>query len=446
MYLFSKMFFKDFVANPGEALVHLKQHNSRFAYPFVRLVVFWRVVFSEYLHNQCITRGSALAYAMLVTLIPLVTSATYMVAGFVDVQPVQVRSFFSFLLPFAPNALLEYVTSFLVNAQQIRGIGLFVLIVVAVGLFSGVEAAFNGIWKVARSRSFFIRLRAFTMVMVYAPVLFLLSFQFRRSAWFDFVSGYFLPLDIVPFLLMVLAFSSIIWFVPTTRVNLKSAFAGGAVAGILFELERSEFSRFVQLSSQTKTIYGTLWILPLFLVSLFLIALIILLGAQVAYVQQNFNALLRTQKRWDRRISDYKTYVTMRIMIDCVAAFMKKRKPPTIRLFSSMYEVTDAQAMGIVTWLIHEGLLHAVGAPTMGFIPTRDFSQTPVWDIITMIENQGRKISVFPDDAVRERLARIITALPGGSVGEEAHCTFAQLIDQINQISEARWRNSSVEK
>lgn len=439
MYLFSKEFVKDFFANPGEALVHLKQHNSLFVYPLVRFVVFWRIVFSEYLRNQCITRASALAYAMLLTLIPLVTSATYMVAGFMDVQPGQVRSFFALLLPFAPSTLLEYLTSFFINAQQIRGIGLLVLIVVAAGLFGGIEAAFNGIWKVARSRSFFIRLRAFTMVMVYAPVLFLLSFQFRRSAWFDFVSGYFLPLDIVPFLLIVLAFSSIIWFVPTTRVNLKAAFLGGAIAGILFELERRGFSRFVQYSFQTKTIYGTLWILPLFLASLFLIALIILLGAQVAYVHQNFNALLRTQKRWDRRISDYKTYVTMRIMIDCVAAFMKKQKLPTVRFFSSTYEITDAQAMGIVTWLIHEGLLHAVGAPsTSGFIPTRDFSQTPVRDVITLIENQGRKISAFPDDAARQRLARIITALPEGSTGAEAHITFAQLINQTDQISEAR--------
>ncbi|MBN1759381.1 MAG: YihY family inner membrane protein [Chitinispirillaceae bacterium] len=297
MYLFSRNYFKDVFQNPGDALLILRRQRSIVWYQLTRFFIFWRIVFSEYVLNHCITRSSALAYALLLAIVPLVTTAAFMIAGFIEVQPEQVRQFFALLLPFAPDTVLEYITIFFVNAQKLRGVGIIVLMVVAVGLFGSVEESYNTIWKVVRSRSIFVRLRTFTMVMVYSPLLFLMSFQFRRSEWFDLVSGYFLPLDMVPFLLMVLAFTSLIVFVPNTKVDFVSAIAGGLISALFFELERRGFSMIVRASFQTQTIYGAVGMLPLFLLSLFLAALIILFGAQVAYVFQNFKPLLRAKRR-----------------------------------------------------------------------------------------------------------------------------------------------------
>ena len=433
MYLFSRNYFKDVFQNPGDALLILRRQRSIVWYHLTRFFIFWRIVFSEYALNHCITRSSALAYALLLAIVPLVTTAAFMIAGFIEVQPEQVRQFFALLLPFAPDTVLEYITIFFVNAQKLRGVGIIVLIVVAVGLFGGVEESYNTIWKVVRSRSIFVRLRTFTMVMVYSPLLFLMSFQFRRSEWFDLVSGYFLPLDMVPFLLMVLAFTSLIVFVPNTKVDFLSAIAGGLISALFFELERRGFSMIVRASFQTQTIYGAVGMLPLFLLSLFLAALIILFGAQVAYVFQNFKPLLRAKRRWDRRVGDYKTYITIRMMLDCVEAFIRRRPPPVLRFFCNKYELTDAQASGILNWLIHEGFLHIVGDRNAGYVPTRDFSQTPVIDVINAIENQSRRIPKAPDDICREFVQGML-----GTIAE--HCsmimkdlTFAMLIEKIEQ-------------
>jgi membrane protein len=446
MYFFSRAFFKDFANNPGDLLLTLRRRRSHVLFNVVRFVLFWRIAFSEYGLNHCITRSCALAYALLLTIIPLVTTAAFMVSGFVDVQPEQVKQFFKLLLPFAPDTILDYIAIFFVNARKLRGVGIVVLIVVAVGLFGTVEESFNTIWKVSRSRSIFVRMRTFTMVMVYSPLLFLMSFQFRRSQWFDLLSAHFVPLDAVPFLLMVLAFISLIAFVPNTKVALAPACIGGLTAGVLFEVERRFFGMFVLMSIQTQTVYGAIGILPLFLISLFLAGLITLFGAQVAYVLQNFRPLLRAKKRWDRRVSDYKTYITFRMMLDCVEAFHRKRHPPALPFFCAKYELSDMQASGILNWLMHEGFLHTVGGKKTAYVPTRDFMQTPIAAVLDAIENQNRRIPSYPDDHARDAVADIIAKLSVSGGGDIRGITFARLIDTLESVPRKRTARPAVKE
>lgn len=431
MYLFSRPYFNDVLKNPGTALLKLQQEKSRFWVHITRWFIFWRITFSEYTLNHCITRSSALAYALLLTLIPLTTTAAFMIAGFIEVQPEQIREFFALLLPFAPESVLGYITKFFINARKLQGIGIVVLIAVAVGLFGSVEESFNTIWKVIRSRSFFMRLRSFTMVMVYVPLLFLMSFQFRYSQWFELISNYIFILDAVPFLLTVLAFTSLIAFIPNTKVRFRSAFLGGLFSGLLFELERRSFGTIVKLSIQTQTIYGAIGILPLFLLSLFLAAIIILFGAQAAYVYQNFRPLLRAKKRWDRRVGDYKTYITFRMFLDCVTAFILKRHPPSLIYFSTKYELTEAQASGILNWLIHENFLHTVGDRKIGYVPTRNFADTPVIEVIDAIENQNRRVPVMPDDPTKEFVRTMLSTISEHCNTMMKDLTFETLIERI---------------
>jgi membrane protein len=442
MKILSRRFLNELKYNPGDALEYLKRCRKRHAYAVLNFLTFWRVVFSEYVLNHCFTRGSAMAFALLFTLIPLVASAAFMLASVVEVSSDQVQRFFSFLLPFAPETVLDYLGTFFTNARKLRGLGVATLIVVTVGLFGTVEESLNTIWKVARSRSFFIRLRTYTMAMVYCPVLIFASFQLRRTLRLELVQSGFFPLDIAPFLLMVLAFMSIFWFVPNTRVCFKSAIIGGLIAGILFELERKLFGGYVRLSIQTQTIYGAFGILPLFLISLFFVALITLFGAQIAFVHQNYRPLLRAKRRWDRRVGDYKTYITFRIFFDCVAAFIKKKKPPELSYFTSAYELTDAQALGMLKWLIHEGFLHSVGNRGVAFVPAKDFSRIPVKEVLDAIEDQGRRIPTVPDDFTRDYVASLMKKQRGNNMFDPEEITFEMM---VSDVEEGEFRTARVE-
>ena len=432
MYLFSGKFWDDFVNDPRIALDSLKAERSRIWHPIVKACVFWRIVFSEYRLDHGLTRASALAFGLLLTLIPLVVTIAFMLASLMEVRAHQVEQFFSLLLPFAPQTVLDYLATFFANAQRLRGWGIAILFVVSVGLFGAVEESLNTIWKLTRTRSFFIRVRAFTMGMIYAPLLFFLSFEFRRSPWFDVVSRHFFPLDLLPFLLMVLAFTSLIWFVPQTKVRFGSAFLGGLTAGLLFELERRGFNMFVHLSIQTQTIYGAFSILPLFLLSLYVVSVFILFGAVVAYVHQNFRALLRAIKRWDRRASDYKVYISFRMFTDAVAAFAKAGTPPTAADFIAKYELTEQQAAGMLNWLVHANFLHCT-SEAGGYVPARDFSGVPVMEVLDVIVAQDLRVSPVPEDYTREFVASLLNNSRSSSRAPAEQITFADMIANLNK-------------
>ncbi|MBN1129536.1 MAG: YihY family inner membrane protein [Chitinispirillaceae bacterium] len=444
MYLFTKKFRDDFRHDPREAIDSLKRQKNHVWYRMIKWVVFWRIVLAEYRLNHNFTRSSALAYVLLLTLIPLVVTGAFMLGAIIDIQPRQVAQAFATFLPFAPETVLDYLSRFYDNARKIRGPGIVILIIVAIGLFGVAEESFNTIWKVTRQRSLFFRLVSFTMAMVYSPILFSLSFVIRHTGWFEAAAERFFPIDALPFVLMTLAFTSLIWFVPNTKVRFGSALLGGLAAAVLFEAERQGFGMFVQMSIQAQTIYGTLGILPLFLVSLYVGCIIMLFGTQIAYVHQNFRPLLRAQKRWDRRVGDYRTYLTFRIFTDAVGAFIRKKQPPTLRYFIRTYELTEPQAAGLLNWLVHADLLHCTrGKRGDGYVPTRDFSKQPVGAILDEIKSQDLRITSTPDDYTREFVASLINNSHGPSTTPAEQMTFETLVATIEDGEKRLARASS---
>ncbi len=436
MLLLSLKFWREYHTNPKAALESLRINRRRISYPVLKFATFVRIVFDEYLQNHCITRASALAFALLLTLIPLLVCISLVMTKVMDVPLPQMEKVLAFFLPFAPQTVLAHLSTFFTNAQKVKGWGIGVLIIVTLSLFGTVEEALNIIWKVPRSRSFFVRLRTFTMVMVYSPVLFFASFQVRRNIMPDIKTVYIYSLDVLSFVLIVLAFTVFVWVVPNTKVRFRQAALGGIVSGLLFELERYCFSLYVSFNAQTLTIYGAFGIFLFFLISLFLASCFVLFGAEVAFVAQNFRPLLRAKKRWERRISDYKTYMSLRVMIDAVSAFLAHKNPPTLSHFMKKYEMTETQALGIVNSLKRWGFLHSIGGNSSGkdaYVPTRDFASVPLRDVLDVIEDENRCIPTTPDDFARNYVAGIIAGVRQRPASQTDKLTFEKLVEEIEE-------------
>lgn len=410
----------------------MRTHANRATYAFVSFILFWRMVFSEYFSNHCLTRSSALAFGLLLTLIPVMALTSFFLSSAIEVHPEEIERFFKIFLPYAPSALLDYIRLFFVNAEKVRGTGILVLIIVSIGLFGTIEEAMNAIWRVSQSRSFYVRLRTFTMVMVYSPVLFIASFQVR--IWVQSLHTPFVPYDAVPFLLNVLAFTTLVWFVPNTKVKFRNAFIGGLAAALLYEIERQGFSSYVRFSFQTQEIYGTFGIVVFFLISLFFTAVFILFGAEVAYVLQQFRPLLRSRRRGERRVANHATYLGLRMLIDIISAFRNRIQPPTLKQFEKRYELTDVQVNGILKILIQASLVHRVNEHD-AFVPALDFSQRKVAEALDVFEDQNRQIPAVPNDSTRAQITRLMETLRMHSGTVLETLTFDQLLVVLNDAN-----------
>jgi membrane protein len=88
------------------------------------------------------------------------------------------------------------------------------------------------------------------------------------------------------------------WLLPHTKVRVRYAAISATVAGVFFEALKIGFALYAKYLGVTLSyVYGTLTILPLFMVWVYLAWLIFLFGAEL-------NAALHEVRRYDRFASD----------------------------------------------------------------------------------------------------------------------------------------------
>ena len=97
----------------------------------------------------------------------------------------------------------------------------------------------------------------------------------------------------MPYIFVAIALSIFYLFIPDTKVKFKNAIAGGVLASVLWQLTGAGFAYFVVASVQYQVLYSSFAIIILFLLWLYIIWVIVLIGASLSYYLQNTQAIRR---------------------------------------------------------------------------------------------------------------------------------------------------------
>lgn len=167
-------------------------------------------------------------------------------------------------------------------------IGGLVLIYSAVALLTAVERSLNRIFDAPRTRPFLHRALLYWSAVTLVPVVFL-SARYATGVAVDFVSqaphfGWLLGgLARVPqWALGVLLLAGVYTALPNARVGFRNAAGGALVAVACWVIGQWAFGLFV-VHAGTRSIYGAVALLPLFLIWLYLLWMIFLFGAVLTY-------------------------------------------------------------------------------------------------------------------------------------------------------------------
>jgi membrane protein len=93
----------------------------------------------------------------------------------------------------------------------------------------------------------------------------------------------------LPFVIVWFLFAFIYMVMPNTKVHFKSAFIAGLIAGTLFQFTQWAYIYFQIGVSKYGAVYGSLAALPLFIIWMQVSWLIVLLGAEISFANQNVN-------------------------------------------------------------------------------------------------------------------------------------------------------------
>src|SRR6267142_313015 len=226
------------LTDPAVLLYRREAHGRKRArVTTVEFFLFIREVTREFYTIEGTSRAASLAYTTLLSLIPLLVAFTqvlqqYFKTLFPNFQS-QVDSILNVVIPYQSPVLTYHLARFAENASAASTFGVIVFIIVAFRLFLAVEATVNQIWKVPGVRSYRQKIMAFTMLFFWGPVLMGVSFTstnvLEKNRYLRVLFKNDIIFQVVPVVVMFIAFSMLFWLVPSTYVKLKAAMFGAVV-------------------------------------------------------------------------------------------------------------------------------------------------------------------------------------------------------------------------
>ncbi len=349
-------------------------------------------VLVEFLDDHCFRMASALSYTSLLALVPVTTLFFSIFTAFQAFENLraQLETFITGQL-FFQNAdiqqkVLHYVDQFADNSKHVGIVSVVALIVTVLSLLITVENSMNTIWKVTPRRTLTNRVITYSAFVFLAPLLLAFSLYLTNETtrtWaleelsarvplWKLISGLG-----VSWFMFFLAYVAI----PEARVRFRPAMAGALVAAASFEWAKWSFDRYIQ-GSVYFSVYQTLAIVPIFLLWLYLVWLIALVGMEVTYVVQNRDTLrLFTGPRLGE--SDLGEAALAATMARLALNFHDGRPEQNSREnLASALGIPPYQLVEILDHLEARGFVHRVLGGAGDYAPSRALSQTTIHDVI----------------------------------------------------------------
>jgi membrane protein len=351
--------------------------------------------------GQLTLRAMGLVYTTLLSLVPLLAVSFSMLKAFGvhnQMEPMLGR----LLAPLGPKGseITERVVEFVENIQVgvLGALGMVLLLYTVIALIQKIEQAFNATWRVQRLRRFSQRFSDYLSVLLVGPVLVFSALGLTATVLgsetvreLAEIPGFGLLIattaKLLPYALIIGAFTFVYIFVPNTRVRFVSALCGATAAGILWQSTGWVFGTFIAgTASRYTAVYSAFASLILFMIWLYLSWLILLIGATVAYYHQHPRRLVIVGD--ETRLSPaLMERVALSVM--ALVAHAHYQREPTLTLddLANRLGLPVDTVMEAVNALTHRGLLATLddndtrlGAG--GLVPGTPLEETRVSEVI----------------------------------------------------------------
>lgn len=430
---------------PMRVLSHLHRLDvsllPRWEQAAVRFLQFLQALWAQQNHDKVVIRASGLAYSSLLAAVPLVAVGFAMFSAFGafdDVKQKVQEFLFSQFLPTSQDEIVLYFNQFADSASKLGLIGFLFLVLAAILLLDNIESNFNNIWNVTTHRKFIAKITSYTSVLVFGTLF--LGASLTMSARIKAAFFRDIPFDpgtlekigawAFPLFLTFLAFLLMYLVIPFTRVRLKSALLGALIGGVLWELGKNLFANSVGVSVRYSTIYGSLAVIPIFLIWLYTTWIIVLLGLEIAYVHQHFAALVRSRSVGQRDDCD-RVPTGLQLYTRISLCFHQGKDPPTCDELSRRFLVATGSVDSHVDRLEKAGLARrvAVGSSEEGIVPARSLAEVKVADVIAAFIPMG-------DEQMRQRpielaVEEIVSSFRNAGFNAVGETTFLELVDRL---------------
>lgn len=412
----------------------------------VRLVRLALVLLRDLAVGQLTLRAMSLVYTTLLSLVPMLALSFSVLKAFGVHNQIE-PTLMSFLAPLGPEGaeVSRRIIAFIenMNVGVLGSVGLGLLIYTAISLVQKIEEAFNFIWHIPRARSFGQRFSSYLSVLLVGPLLVFAAMGVTAAITSIGVVRELLAIEplgriayelgrVVPYLLVIGAFTFLYLSIPNTRVRFVPALAGGVVGGILWQTAGWAFALFIATSTRYAAIYSSFAIMVLFMIWLYVSWVILLFGASVSFYRQHPEYLVahggepRLSSRMRERLA---LYVVSRVG----ALHMAGAAPWTLQQFTQALGMPMHAVESVLDALEQGGILVETGDDPPAYLPARDLGTVSVKRVMDVVRSADEDLYMSPEtlpvppplEELLQRLDRAIEATTADQSVRDLVCASA---------------------
>lgn len=400
---------------------------------WLRLLRILALAFRGFREDKISLRASALTVFTMMAVVPVVAMAFGIAKGFglskyIEELKLYVETKFLANVESQQeiiDQIFRFADSFLANTKGglIAGIGLVVLLWSVLKVFANIESSFNAVWQIRRSRTWLRKFSDYFSLMLIGPILVIISSsatifvitrleeitsQMNMMEFFQPVILFLIKL--IPYFLIWLLFTFLYMFMPNTKVKFRSALIGGIVAGSIFAVTQWLYIHFQIGVSRYNAIYGSFAALPLFIIWLQVSWLIVLLGAEISFADQNleqyeFESDIESISQHSKRI------LALIITHLLVNNFVNAERPLTAEQISQKLKIPMRLVRKILFELVECRILAEIISPDTkerAYQPGQDVDNLSIAYVIDTLDHQGKDKIVSIQGKEQEKIKEIV--------------------------------------
>jgi len=362
-----------------------------------------RWTFVEFRNDFCLQRAAALTFATVFAMIPVIALSFSMFTSFKAFNDFfeRVRSLiFKHFIPSTSTKITEYILLYSQNTAALSLISLIILIITAVALFSTIEHSFNAIFNIKRNRPIMNKIAYIWSILTLAPLLIASSFYLstnimeqpfmERIIHIAFLKS--LYTNLIPLILTWITFFLAYQLLPYTKIPIKTSLLSAVVAGSFWECAKYGFDLYVSYVPTYNKIFGSIGIIPIFLLWIFYSWIFVLFGAELTYV------LHKPYKPPKKNDSTFKNpeIIAIRMMYHISRQFTKTARPITYDQLAEKIDEEEGLIRELLNALLEKKLIATLDAENESFIPAKPTDQLKISDILKIFK--GGILSLDPGD------------------------------------------------
>jgi len=361
--------------------------------------------------DACSGRAAGLAFSTLFALVPLSAFVVAVLSAFGAFDPLieeAQQALIEQLVPAVHEEVFASIRQFASNTRALGFLGLFIFLGTAILLLRNIKISVNAIWRFRPRRGAWAKVASYTSIIVIGTGLLSASFalgpgvqsvmeaSFPDAAEATWVRNFFLP----PFFFFLTIFSLNI-LVPAGKVKPMSAALGAAISVIVWELAKRIFVFWSTSVMRFSLIYGSLAVLPIFLIWLYLTWFFILIGVEVAYIFQHRHERL-TEEETHRIDGPVATVIGHCVVTALEIGRRHRDGSPAMDAEELDYHLGAGMADRVCTSLEQSGLFLVTDH---GLLPARGVSSISVGDLVAAV------IEGMPSDSADPNVSDAVSGL-----------------------------------